>query len=65
MLKAIKPGLAILAMALISSCSITGSIDNASTARSLAPPPAATVFGKAVPVTAHTDHRFLLESDDP
>jgi predicted SnoaL-like aldol condensation-catalyzing enzyme len=65
MLKAIKPGLAMFAMALISSCSTTGSIDNASAARSLAPPPAATVFGKAVPVTTHKDHRFLLESDDP
>ena len=52
-------------MALISSCSATGSMNNNAPERSLAPPPAATVFGEAVPVTAHKDHRFLLESNDP
>jgi len=33
--------------------------------RSLAPPPTATVFGDPMPVTAHEDHTFLLDSDDP
>lgn len=39
--------------------------DTSTPERSRAPQPAATVLGEPVPVTAHEDHTFLLESDDP
>jgi len=47
------------------SCTTVSTDSSTASARSLAPPPAATVFGEPVPVTAHEDHTFLLESEDP
>jgi len=62
-----NPGItgSILAVALLSSCGTATMNNPATSARSMAPPPAATVFGEPVPVTAHADHTFLLDSDDP
>ena len=55
----------LLLPAFLVSCTTVPVEESGTTARSLAPPPAATLFGEPVPVTAHADHRFLLESDDP
>ena len=52
-----------ITMCLLNSCATTTS--NTSTQVSLAPPHAAIVHGQPVPVTAHEDHTFLLESHDP
>lgn len=49
---------------LLAVCATNPSMNSAGKARSLAPPPAATVFGEPVPVTAHANHTFLLDSDD-
>jgi len=59
-------GLSLFATIMLAGCGTTGTTSIVSTqARSLAPPPAATVFGEPVPVTAHADHTFLLDSANP
>ena len=54
-----------MALSLLLGACATTTATNSGPQRSLAPPPAATVFGEPVPVTAHADHTFLLDSGDP
>lgn len=53
----------LLGITILSACTITHQPQVQ--VRSMAPPPAATVFGQPVPVTAHRDHTFLLDNPDP